>query len=346
MKNLMKTWLVLWLLFICAPVTADELRDRQVIRDEASTLFLSGNYSQLSKISKHYRDSGARTSSGLWKLTLFYAGLSTIPNQNVTDEGYWQDMESKALKWTIANPDSPAGYLVYSDFLISHAWMYRGNGYAGEVRPEDWKPFYKYIAQARKYLEAHKKIASQDPHWYELMIRVSNAEGWRLNDFNALVDEATSRYPYFYQIYFAAIDYLTPKWHGSKEKIEAFAQKSVKITRGKEADAMYSRIYWYASQTNYGDSLFTDSKVVWSKMSKSIDDVIARYPDQWNINNFAHFSCLAGDAQKANLLIGKVTGKPIIEAWGSMSSFDQCKAWSASPARKPENRPLQGVTYI
>ena len=131
MKNLMKTWLVLLLLFICAPVTADELRDRQVIRDEASTLFLSGNYSQLSKISKHYRVSGARTSSGLWKLTLFYAGLSTIPNQNVTDEGYWQDMESKALKWTMANPDSPAGYLVYSDFLISHAWMYRGNGYAG-----------------------------------------------------------------------------------------------------------------------------------------------------------------------------------------------------------------------
>jgi hypothetical protein len=176
----------------------------------------------------------------------------------------------------------------------------------------------------------HKAVASRDPYWYELMIKVATAEGWNIQDFNALVDEATSRYPYFYQVYFAAINYLTPKWHGSREEIENFAQRAVKNTRKVEGEAIYSRIYWVASQSNYGDNLFTDSNVVWSRMSKSIDDVLKRYPDQWNINNFAYFSCLAGDAEKTSGLMSRITGRPILQAWKSMDFYDQCKHWSSA----------------
>jgi hypothetical protein len=310
--------------------SADELGERQLISDRAATLFHSGQFAALEKDATRYRETGARTSSGLWKLTLFYGGLAKIPNEDVTAEEYWKGLEEKAQKWAGAYPNSPTGHLVYAEFLTAHAWMYRGEGWADEVRQEDWKPFKEYYAKARKYLIAHKAIASRDPRWYELMIDIAKAEGWKMNKFNSLVDEATSRYPYFYQIYFAAIDYLTPKWHGSREEIESFAQKAVKITHGIDGEGMYARIYWYASQTNYGEKLFTDSKVVWSKMSKSIDDVLRQYPDQWNINNFAYFSCLAGDAQKTSDLMSRVTGKPILDAWKSMPMYDYCKAWAAT----------------
>jgi hypothetical protein len=310
--------------------SADELKERQLTSDRAVTLFHSGNFSALDKDAMRYRESGDRTSSGLWKLTLFYAGLAGIPNSEVTDEAYWKGLENKALKWTSAYPNSPAGHLVYADFLMSHGWMYRGNGWGQQVRQEDWKPFHEYIAKARIYLMEHKAVASRDPYWYELMIKVATAEGWNIQDFNALVDEATSRYPYFYQVYFAAINYLTPKWHGSREEIENFAQRAVKNTRKVEGEAIYSRIYWVASQSNYGDNLFTDSNVVWSRMSKSIDDVLKRYPDQWNINNFAYFSCLAGDAEKTSGLMSRITGRPILQAWKSMDFYDQCKHWSSA----------------
>lgn len=329
-------------LFLCGALlaacsfasSADELEERQVISDRAVTLFHSGQFAALDKDERRYRESGARTSSGLWKLTLFYGGLAGIPNSEVTDEAYWTDLERKALKWISSNPDSPAGHLVYADFLMSHGWMYRGNGWSNQVRKEDWKPFHEYISKAGKYLMEHKAVASRDPHWYELMVKVATAEGWDIKDFNALVDEATARYPYFYQTYFAAITYLTPKWHGSKAEIENFAQKAVKITRKEEGDAMYSRIYWVASQSNYGDSLFTGSDVIWSKMSKSIDDVLKRYPDQWNLNNFAYFSCLAGDAEKTSDLMSRITGRPILQAWKSMDFYDRCKLWSTTSLEK------------
>lgn len=337
----MKAWAAIFLFCCTFMASAGELKERQLTSDRAMTLFHSGQFAALDKDARQYRESGARTSSGLWKLTLFYSGLTQIPNSNVMDEDYWKGLENKALKWASTYPNSPSGHLVYADFLISHAWMYRGGGWSNEVREEDWKPFHAYLAKARNYLTRHKAVASRDPRWYELMIKLATAEGWNMNEFNSLVDEATARHPYFYQIYFAAIDYLSPKWHGSRDEIEHFAQKAVKITRGAEGKGIYSRIYWYASQVNYGEDLFTDSSVVWSKMSQSIDDVLKQYPDQWNINNFAYFSCLAGDAQKTSSLTSRVTGRPILEAWKSMSFYDRCKKWSSTTLK--ENRKQFGT---
>lgn len=322
---------------------AGEYMERQVIQDRAATLFHTGNFSELDRMASQYRVRGDRTSSGLWKLTLFYAGLSSVANTNVTDEGYWKALESRAMRWVSASPNSPAAHLAYADFLKGHGWMYRGNGYSSEVRKQDWEPFHEYIAKERKYLEANKKVASKDPRWYEMMIDVATAEGWSIEDFNALVTEATARHPYYYPIYFSAINYLTPKWHGSKEQIEQFASNAVTLTRKKEGESMYARIYWVASQFNYGNSLFTDSSVVWRKMSKSIDDVLKRYPDQWNINNFAHFSCLAGDAAKARQLIGNIEGKPIMTVWESLPFFNACRDWSSRPVEKKQNMSMPGT---
>jgi hypothetical protein len=63
-------------------------------------------------------------------------------------------------------------------------------------------------------------------------------------------------------------------------------------------------------------------------MSKSIDDVLAQYPDQWNINNFAYFSCLAGDKNKTRLLITQIQNEPILEVWGGINFYYQCKFWA------------------
>lgn len=204
----------------------------------------------------------------------------------------------------------------------------QGDGFNYQVRREDWKPFEKYVEKARVVLESSKDIGSKDPEWYVLMIDVATAQNWDAQRFHALLDEATTNFPFYYQIYFEAVNYLTPKWHGSKKEIEDFANQVVTRTSRKEKSGMYARIYWVASQDNYGSDLFTSSDVVWGRMSKAIDDVIEMYPDEWNINNFAYFSCLAGDAHKANKLIRMIDGKPIISAWHDINFFTQCKAWS------------------
>lgn len=309
-------------------VVADELKDREKIRNQATHLFQTGDFRKLNVLAQDYLVTEERTSSGLWKLTLFYAGVSQIANKKNTDEKYWNDLEDRALSWVEYQPESPAGHLAYASFLISHAWVYRGGKWARQVKPESWKPFYEHIEKAKKYLLKNKSISSIDPRWYELMIIIARAEGWNSEQFNALLKEGLARHPYFYQIYFAAINYLLPKWHGSKLEVERFAKKAINITKSKENTGLYARVYWYSSQSNYGTKLFTESAVRWMKMSTAIDDVLEIYPDQWNINNFAYFSCLAGDAKKTNTLMNMIQGNPLSKVWGNGVYYSYCKAWA------------------
>lgn len=145
----------------------------------------------------------------------------------------------------------------------------------------------------------------------------------------------------FYQLYFSAINYFAPKWYGNKDAIEAFAQKAVQRTKDKEGMALYARIYWYAAQAQYGDDLFRKSAVVWKNLELGFDQVIAQYPDPWNVNTYAKFACLAGDKQKTRELIEKIGNDLLIPAWGAEYKFKRCKNWMLRPGgdRKPGMRP-------
>lgn len=325
-----KKMLMLFILIFAVPVGSfgGELQERESIKSQVSSLFLNENFAELERLANDYRSEGSRTASGLWKLTLFYVGIDSTASDKINDSSYWTSYEVKTQRWVSIYPNSPTPHISHAILLIHHAWAFRGTGRAYKVRPENWEPFHQYIGKARDYLETNKKVCKADPRWYETMIVVAKAENWDLDKFHVLVEEAVANHPYFYQIYFAAIDYLTPKWHGDKEKIEEFANFAVKQTQTKDGAGMYARAYWYASQAQYGERLFTDSSVIWSKMKNGIDDVLLRYPDQWNINNFAHFACLSGDQKKAYELIGLVE-LPIPQVWKDPTQFDSCRAWAA-----------------
>ncbi|WP_320043172.1 hypothetical protein [uncultured Desulfobacter sp.] len=306
-----------------------ELEDRADIEKSAANLFIKEKFDQLSEMAARYLETEERTSSGLWKLTLFNAGIAGLPNQNNKDEKYWDSFENKALRWIESRPDCPSGYIAYSEIVVGRAYMYRGNSWAKNVKKENWKPFYANIAKAKQFLYEHQAIASKDPRWYECMLTIAKLESWEASSFESLLNEATSKFPYYYQMYFAAFEYFLPKWHGSSKAIETFAQQAVQKTKQKEADSMYARIYWNAYSYQYGSRLFKDSDISWAKMSKSIDDVLSRYPDQWNINHFALFAVLSGDKRKANALIKMIEGEPIFRVWKNRDTFEKCKAWAS-----------------
>ena len=94
----------------------------------------------------------------------------------------------------------------------------------------------------------------------------------------------------------------------------------------KNGNGIYARIYWYASQAEFGHSLFTKSKARWSAMRLGINDVISKYPDQWNINNFALFSCLAKDKEMTKKLINMIKEQPIMKVWKDQDFFNYCKS--------------------
>jgi hypothetical protein len=323
----------LWFVICLLPGSAfaGELEERVELKTYISTLFQAEEFDELDRLAEKYRTQESRTESGLWKLTLFYDGLYVPQESDGEVEALFVADEEKFRRWAEQNPNSAVAHIGYAQVLINHAWFFRGSGWASEVPREAWKPFREYHAKAHRHLLDHRQDALVDPQWYNVMLRIAKAENWPRSAFQKLVDEAVGRHPYFYEIYFKAIDYLLPMWHGDPAQIEEFANFAVEKTQDKEGLGMYARIYWYASQAQFRTELFTDTQIVWDKMSVGIDDVLARYPDQWNINNFAHFACLARDRRKTAELTVRIEDGPILYAWqNKRESYEKCRKWATN----------------
>jgi hypothetical protein len=319
------------LLSVAQSSATTEMQERATISASTQKAFFREDFSQMEEVSRVYRAEKSRTSSGIWKLTLFYAGIATaidIQTREKEREAAFHELESKTMKWAQKYPSSPAAHIAHSMVLIEHGWAFRGVGYASTVKPEAWAPFRRYIAMARENLDLHKSVAAIDPRWYETMLTVARAEGWDRDQFESLLNEALDREPLFYQTYFLALEYLLPKWHGGTSEIEAFAQDAVKRTSSQEGQGMYARIYWFASQTQFQNDIFTSSLAVWSRMKDGFEDVIARYPDAWNLNNYAKFACLAQDKPKTRELLMRIESMVEPKVWYPQSLQEQCTEWA------------------
>jgi hypothetical protein len=326
-----------------------ELNLRQAIAMRTARALVDGDIENLERLSQLYRSARTRTPSGLWQLTLFYSGMGQAFDSASHIEPQQVDRLADVIaQWEARYPQSPAAHIAVAELWIWRAWDARGAGYAGTVQPDAWPVFRADIAKAREALERHKDVASADPQWYQDMLGIAKAEAWGRSRFDALLEEALQREPGFYQTYFAALDYPLPKWHGDIDEIDAFVQDAVKRTRQVEGQGMYARIYWYASQAQFENGLFAESRVDWPRMKAGFDDVIATWPDPWNLNNYARFACLAHDGATTRMLIERIGLDVIAEAWGSPSIYAQCDAWSkgkgASPVPPPANA-VQAATW-
>ncbi len=333
---MMRFFLISFVLLGCSILVngaqaASEMEERAAIITSAKLAFRQGDFAQLEDMSRTYRTTKSRTPSGTWKLSMFYAGIGAAISTQVSPSGreaVFSDLENRAMTWAKRFPDSPSAHIMLSEIYIKHAWAYRGNEYADAVKPEAWVSFRKYISLAKQNLEAHKSVAAVDPAWYTTMISVARNESWERDKFDKLLSEALDHEPLFYATYFSALEYLLPKWHGGIKEIDVFAQNAVQRTSKEEGKSMYARIYWYASQSEFGNELFTESKARWPQMKGSFDDVIAQYPDAWNLNNYAKFACLAGDKPKAGELLKRIRPNIVIEAWEPQSLLQGCAKWA------------------
>lgn len=310
------------------PVRADEHAERAEVMTMVGALMEARDFETLEALAEQYRSTEARTGSGVFMLTRYYDGVSNYFNTRDRDAVIWNDRAALAEAWWNAYPDSPTPRLVTAQLLANTAWSYRGGGYVRTVPPDRWEAFRRQNAEAFAFISKQKSVAARDPYWYELTLRLGQRDSMDDATYMAIFDEAVARYPRFYPLYFGAVNNFSPKWGGSAEAIESFARHALKKVRRKDRAALYTRIYWVASQNQYGSDLFTDSYVDWPLMRRGIDDVLARYPTDWNLQNFAFFACRALDKPKTRELMGRITAPPDGKAWESVEAYEKCREWA------------------
>lgn len=314
-----------------AVAQTSEADARMQIIAAAESDFLNERFGALSDAAHTYAQSKSRTSSGAWKLTLFYQGIRAAIEQRIADKGVgpgYSELEASAAKWAAQYPRSPAAHITMSIIEYSHAWDIRGAGVASSVDPALWAPYRRHLEAARNTLEAHRDVASVDPEWYNAMIRVANGQGWKRQRFDALMEEALDREPLYYANYFSALVYLLPQWHGSIEQIDLFVRAAVTRTAKWEGRGMYARLYWYAAQREYDNQLFVASLARWYKMREGFEDIVARYPDAWNLSHYAKFACISGDVTTVRMLLPRIEDTPVPQAWDPPELRAQCTSFA------------------
>jgi hypothetical protein len=299
---------------------------RMKIMLQSQAFVKAGLFSELDRFYDHAVARQLRTPSGLWVSGIYCDGvLANMRHLNPPkSKKDWQKFEAISAKWAKDSPKSALARIAHASAISSYAWSIRGEGYAGSVPEKAWKPFYQELRRAVDYLEAEKAVASRSPAYYDLMIGLLTAMPG--GDPSVAFEEGVTKFPGYYPSYFSMLENLLPKWHGDAAKIEKFARNAVERTSAIEGKGMYARIYWYASQTQYGNALFDQSDAQWPAMREGFEDVIARYPDQWNLNNYAKFACDAGDVATLSKIMGRLRN-PIdsdVWGWGAESRYEKC----------------------
>jgi hypothetical protein len=236
----------------------------------------------------------------------------------------WAQRRALLAEWRRRSPGSVTAEVASIAVRMAYAWSLRSqasNNSAQESR--SMEAFGNEAGAAYRMLETASPAARTDPGGYYIRLHIGLALGWPKSSVGATFKEATARYPLYLPLYFAAADYFNQRWYGSIEEERQFLDEAVAATRPRLGETLYARIPW-AEQTDEG--IFLRKEADWERMRAGFERIIADYPDNWNLNNYMRYACIAEDHATV-LRLGPRIKKPLMEAWqgrGSNLTVDFC----------------------
>src|SRR5712672_2051587 len=92
---------------------ATELEEREAVYRAVQIALLNSDFRTLEEMSEKFRQEKSRTSSGLWKLTLFYAGITTAAKVATLQPGStsFEEFENRTAQWAKQYPGSAAAHI-------------------------------------------------------------------------------------------------------------------------------------------------------------------------------------------------------------------------------------------
>jgi len=244
------------------------------------------------------------------------------------DTANWDGARERIEALKTANPDAIYLSALEVQWWIDAGWSARGTGYASSVTRDGMRLFQERLLRAESLLIETKPRAAELPYWYQQMLVVQSALGGSGSDRDNIFVEGASRFKTYYPLYFTMLNFLSPRWGGSWGAIDSLVAWSVKNTQATEGNALYARMYWNIGETmREGEQLFKSTKAQWPKMKAGFEDLMMKNPDSlWNLNNYAEFSCEAGDGATFRMLRKKMDKQVVAEAWNRGYPLDVCEA--------------------
>jgi hypothetical protein len=183
--------------------------------------------------------------------------------------------------------------------------------------------FGQWLGNAQKSLNEAGDGGKASPLWHWVALIVAGSTGRPGAEQDALLKEAQKRFPGYQPHYYTRVNYLLPQWGGSWREVDKFIKSASVATAAENGSAFYAWLYLDVSRKTRGDVMI-ETEIAWPALKKSFEDMVARFPNDWNKNLFATFACRARDRETTARLMSELGAKAKLGAYSSGYNNETC----------------------
>ena len=184
-------------------------------------------------------------------------------------------------------------------------------------------------------LEELRDRAKSNPYWYQLALDSALDRQAGDEEMDRLFAAGARDFPDYLPIYSSRLRALMPRWSGTIEGVEAFIHEASAQHPGRlSPDERYAVLYaLYLRLEEDAINVFAAGNADWPRIQDGFLALRRRYPrSDLILNQFAKFSCMAGDEQQYRQLRPYIEDRWSSTAWSETKSVQKCDAMFAAAA--------------
>lgn len=304
-----------------------EEAERRASDSEVQQLYFASDVGGLERLANEWRSTLARTSSGAVKLAIFYdvfygfevpATLSSYP-----DGSNWRLVK----KWAADFPQSPTPHIILA--LMNIAQSQKGDVWS-PVKESTTERIFDFLEAAKEELDNAALLTVKDPHWFvaqALLQRLMKA-----SDEDVLLThaEVLRSFPTYEPAHQQVFTLLRERWYPNSKLIHGFANTILDQIKGDEGQVQYARLFDTVAQESPVETLEVEELLNWKNAKAGFEQIIKRYPTEWNKQRLALYACVEHDRATAAPLIRETEkAKNIVHSiWRMPFIYKSCLQWA------------------
>lgn len=339
---------------------ADEINERNKLNEKIRTLYLKKDFNSLNSMYLNALNNKTKAASGTMLLWHYYQAFNEYYATLYADQTQaWKNAEQGLQRWQKQYPQSAAPKILQVRLLSAKADAYgkeeflnaatatcdiklpatdnisntlfsildKVSGEKNNASLNATNCYFAYQDLIEKYMQQIAPSVQSDPEWFTTQLDMFKS-GTDNSKCQKAFNEGVKKHPAYYNIYFHGVTCRFSEDRKKRMKMrDDIARLAAANTKATNGDALYARVYWVISSYSGIDNLREETPVDWPRMQKSIQQVLKKYPTQWNYANFANISCRAGD-QPFTLKLFKAIPDYQAANWSSLDVYNECKAFS------------------
>lgn len=337
---------------------ADEINERNKLNEKIHTLYLKKDFNSLNSMYLNALNNKTKTASGTMLLWHYYQAFNEYYATLYADQTQaWKNAEQGLQRWQKQYPQSAAPKILQVRLLSAKADAYgkeeflnaatatcdirlpatdnisntlfsildKVSGEKNSASLNATNCYFAYQDLIEKYMQQIAPSVQNDPEWFTTQLDMFKS-GTDNSKCQKAFNEGVKKHPGYYNIYFHGVTCHFSEDRKKRMKMrDDIARLAAANTKATNGDALYARVYWVISSYSGIDNLREETPVDWPRMQKSIQQVVSKYPTQWNYANFAQITCSAKDYPFTLKLFNHIPEYHASD-WSSVDIYSVCKA--------------------